>query len=118
MNRLGIWSAPTERQRRRRFGFLVSDLEESRPGRPGSWPGGTRADRDRCLDGSAKAGSPLRSAPALHNVDKGLAKPGLPRRSPQGEGGFMSREGEGWNLDPSTGPAGSHLPGVPLGHKS
>ena len=23
----------------RRFGFLVSDLEEARPGRPGSWPG-------------------------------------------------------------------------------
>ena len=69
--RLGIWSAPTERQRRRRYGFLVSDLEEARPVRPGSWPGsrpgGTRADRDRCSDGSAKAGSPLRSAPALQN---------------------------------------------------
>ena len=59
------------------------------PGCQGVGLGGTRGDRDRCLDGSAKAGSPLRSAPALQNVDKGLAKPGLPRRSPQGEGGFM-----------------------------
>ena len=28
--RLGIWSAPTKRQRRRRFGFLVRGLEEFR----------------------------------------------------------------------------------------
>ena len=76
--------------------FWSETLRKSGPGRPGSWPGSwpgsTRADRDRCLDGSAKAGSPLRSAPALHNIDKGLAKPGLPHRSPQGEGGFMERD--------------------------